>query len=137
MKVLCANQIELLLPATDVAELAANKFDALAPIAVQKGYLKYAVAEGIFKTCQVNCDGKPALVFWYSVTDDKGLWIHAAQSISDQATADYIFTAGNKLCRQNHCKYILFLTTRAGLIRAGEKDGFNVAGVAMVKHFKN
>lgn len=126
--------IQLLPPDNDNLAAAISAFESVCPVnSYSKGFLEQAVKQGHYTPLQVNFEGVPALVLFYSETLDKGLWIHAAQTLNPYHS-DLVFAAAHVLQQQKQLRYVRFMTIRAGMARvATKRHGYVVEGVVLSK----
>lgn len=126
--------IELLPCPPDVAEAAARKFDAVAPVLCRdKGFLHRATLEGWTNAEQVNVDGQAAFVIWWHNSLDRGLWIDAAETLRNEGNPAALVLAAEAIAKREGATYIRFMTIRPGLIKVTQQGGFMVEGLCLCK----
>lgn len=125
--------ISLLPPSEEHLATAVEAFESVAPIqAYSKGFLAKATKLGLYKAVEIQHEGEPYLIMWVSVSQDKGLWVHACQQLKP-FSVDLVFVAAEMMKREYGYKYIRFMTFRGGLVRTAKKHGYIVEGVVLSK----
>ena len=135
MKTLSAEHLIELLPPNDaVLDQALRRFDLTAPaLCREPGYCKQLVAEGWTNPSQINWKGRPAFVVTWHVTSDRGFWLDIAQSLYTGAPTEALFNAVETLARQQNARYIRWLTLRRGLVKLGQRHGYQPEAAVLVK----
>lgn len=135
MRVLTATNMIELLPIGQVeADAQAKQFESLAPANCRGDrWLSRSVATGHTTVEQIQFNSTPAFLFWWHKSVDDGLWIDACQSYASDVDIAIAFAAANKLQQRENCKYVRFMTIRAGLAKAAEKYGYLVEGLILSK----
>lgn len=135
MKTLQSQQMIALLPCPlNVAETAAQKFEAVAPVLCRnKGFLHRATLEGWTNAEQVCVDGEASFVLWWHNSLDRGLWIDAAETMRETGNPGALVLAAEAIAKREGATYIRFMTVRPGLIKVAQNGGFKVEGVCLYK----
>lgn len=135
MKVLSEQaMIEVLTTDAALAAAQAELFETIAPLVCKnKGFLAYAVKEGLFVAEQINYNGRPAYIFWYHKSHDNGLWIDAIQTLDKTIPFKAAIVGVEILRKRDNCNYTRFMTTRGGMVNVCKQAGYVVEGVVMAK----
>jgi hypothetical protein len=126
--------ISLLSVSESEQDKMAHLFEAVAPVHSRgEASLSRLTSSGVYKAEQIQLNGVPAFLFWWSKTSDAGLWIHAAQAYDSNHDIGVAFLGAAAIQKREACTYIRFMTLRAGLVRSAEKHGYKIDGLIMSK----
>ena len=126
--------IELVTPDAAMLDAALRRFDTAAPVLCREpGYCKQLVDEGWLQSTQINWQGRPVFVIAWHVTPDGGFWLDIAQTLGAGAPFDVLVRAVEGFARQQHCRYIRFLTMRRGLVHLAQQRGYSPEAVLLTK----
>jgi hypothetical protein len=113
---------------------ASKEFEALAPLHFKGVESLYRLTvEGYFKVEQINFNGCPAFVLWWSKTIEGSLCVHAVQSLRSGVAIDVLFIAADVMRKREGCNSIVISSTRQGMVRKARQHGFQFHSMTMRK----
>ncbi len=135
MKFLDANTLIALLPA-DPAEVdpVLRDFEIAVPTEYRgPGYCKRAIKEGLMTGEHITANGRPSHLVCHHMTDDAGLYVDVAVSLSPIATSAMLSAGVDLIARRNGARYIRLATRRAGFVRAAQPFGYKPEAILLLK----
>ena len=113
--------------------IAQELLEPFLPIGAEKGYLVYAVNEGLFQATTLTIDNIPSYVIYYHVTLDKTFVVNLTAQLRDYRNISALFVGCEKLARQNGCTTIAFHTNRKGRIKTAYLYGYKPIAILFRK----
>ncbi|HEX3626694.1 MAG TPA: hypothetical protein VH280_14875 [Verrucomicrobiae bacterium] len=103
------------------------------------GWLSEGLARGHYKITTSHNAGKPVYRYAWHVSDQNYLHVNASLFVGQPGeNDDWLWMIGAELiARQNKCRGICFESQRRGHLVQGQRAGFKVAGVRMIKTLEN
>lgn len=98
-------------------------------------WLHDGLARGHYKVTTSHDNGRPVYRYVWHVNDQNYLHVNASLFVGQPGeNDDWLWMIGAELiARQNKCRGITFESQRRGHLVQGQRAGFKVAGVLMVK----
>ena len=136
MKILCANELVRLLPASsqDVAE-ALQLLQSLIARFESVASLQYRFEEGLIQCVNVEIAGQRIYTIFFchdSITKS----IQFAAARMDRGSEDFfplLVESGEKIAREKGARWIHFSTKRAGIVEKFQRFGYEPDTINMVK----
>lgn len=101
----------------------------------EAGWLARGLALGHYKLTTAHNHGRPVYRYVWHVTDQNYLHINGSLFVGQPGeNDDWLWMIGTELiARQQKCRGISFESQRRGHLVQGQRAGFKVAGVRMIK----
>jgi hypothetical protein len=130
--------ISLAVPSEETLTVAQ---DRLRPLTAETAGTLDGLAEGLkaspprYKTREVQLDGKPYYVFFFSVTGQNLLEVNYSVFVGEKRQNDkWLWCLGAEMiARELNCRGITFVSKRRGHIEQGLNGGYEMDGVKMSK----
>ena len=100
-------------------------------------WLSRGLAKGHYKSREIQRDGVPQYVVFYSTDQQNRLIVNAAAFVGNGKPDPWLpFLGCEMIAREDHARGIMFMTARRGLIESAVKRGYEMTGTVLEKNLQ-
>jgi hypothetical protein len=100
-------------------------------------WLSKGLAKGHYKTREIQRDGAPQYVVFYSTDQQGRMVVNAAAFVGDGKPDPWLpFLGCEMIAREDHARGIMFMTARRGMIESAVKRGYEMTGTVLEKNLQ-
>jgi hypothetical protein len=111
-----------------------EQFELTVPLVCRdRGYYRRLAAEGMLNLNTITFFGRPAFLVGWTMTDDRGFWVHLVKELGGGAPTHVLFQCLEQFARDRGANYLRGATVRKGMIKMATSFGWNPEAVVLVK----